>query len=220
MMRPWIVLDVATAPIEGAVDFLEPVSAPSRWKDQTKIAAYVAEKTAERADGAALDLDLSRVTAIGCMRSIGTVIEYFPDEDVERKGFADLVEWLRPQTIDDLGYADQPTIITYGGHRFDLPLLMRRARYLGVKFPTLNTDRFKSPHVDLCDLLSDRDPTRRRSLNFYVKRLGWTDLADKPLTGAEEAQVFEHGRWDDLAASVRRDVEATYRLAVWLGVIG
>jgi hypothetical protein len=51
-----------------------------------------------------------------------------------------------------------------------------------------------------------------------VRRLGWTDLL-KPLTGAEEAQVPQTGRWDELRASLAHDVDATVRLARWLGVI-
>jgi hypothetical protein len=49
--------------------------------------------------------------------------------------------------------------------------------------------------------------------------MGWDDLMPKPLSGAEEAQVPVTGRWDELAASLKRDVEAIYRLAVWCGVI-
>jgi hypothetical protein len=41
----------------------------------------------------------------------------------------------------------------------------------------------------------------------------------KPLSGAEEAQVHESGRWADLELSVRHDLTATKRLAEWLGVI-
>jgi DNA polymerase elongation subunit (family B) len=110
------------------------------------------------------------------------------------------------------------TIITFGGHNFDLPLVMRRAQYLGLRFPKLNLDRYKSPHIDLCELLSGRNPQRRRSLGFYAKRMGWTDLT-KILSGAEESQVPLTGRWDDLEASIRHDVTATYRLAQWCGVV-
>jgi hypothetical protein len=68
------------------------------------------------------------------------------------------------------------------------------------------------------EILTDRNPQRRRALTFYVRRLGWTYL-EKPMSGAEESRVIETGRWDDLSASVRHDVTATYLLAGWLGVI-
>jgi len=73
--------------------------------------------------------------------------------------------------------------------------------------------------VDLCEILSDRNPQRRRSLDFYCKRMGWDDLNPKPLSGADEAQVHVTGRWDELEASILRDVTATCRLASWLDVI-
>jgi hypothetical protein len=68
-------------------------------------------------------------------------------------------------------------------------------------------------------MLSDRNPARRKSLGFFVKRLGWSDLL-KPLSGAAESNVFATGDWAGLEASLRHDLTATYRLAKWLGVIG
>lgn len=210
----WLVLDLASAPIDNAESFIEPVKAPSHYRDEEKIAAYVAEKTAERAAAAALDLDLARVTCID-------FVTHEPRHPLskplvlkdELQELHDLM-WLGGM-ISDGGL----TVVTYGGFNYDLPLLMRRARYLGVNFPKLNLDRYRSPHIDLCELLSDRNPQRRRPLSFYVRRLGWTDLLEKPMAGADEARVFETGEWDKLAASVRRDVMATYRLAQWCGVV-
>ncbi|HZL92492.1 MAG TPA: ribonuclease H-like domain-containing protein, partial [Vicinamibacterales bacterium] len=200
------------APIEGAEAFIEPVSAPSNWKDEAKIAAYVAEKTAERVSGAGLDLDLARITAIGLWDDADTFkIHLCRDEDAERFQLAYLAEVLD-------GYQRQaPTLITYNGFAFDLPLLMRRARYLGVAFPKINLDRFRSQHVDLMNELTDRDPQRRRPLGFYVKRLGMPFT--KPLTGEQESQVPVTGKWAELALSVEHDIRAARRLAEFLSVI-
>lgn len=205
----WIILDVASASIANAADYLDAddIKAPSNYKSPEAIAKYQQETASARLSAAALDLDLARITAIGQMGRDYQQIGLCQDEDAERMQLIDLVE--------EIGRA---AIVTYNGHGFDLPLLMRRARYLGVTFPAINLDRYRSPHLDLCELLSGRDPKRRRSLSWYVKRLGWTDLV-KPLDGAEEARVPETGRWADLEASLRHDVTATYRLAVWLGLI-
>jgi len=128
------------------------------------------------------------------------------------------VSW-EAQTLKDVAglIAGAEKLVTYGGHFFDLPLLMRRAKYLGVAFPWVNVDKYRSPHTDLLDLMSDRDPQRRKSLGFYVRRLkmGLT----KPLAGVEEAKVYESGRWDELARSLNHDVCAIKRLAEWAGVI-
>lgn len=203
----YLCLDLASAPIVGADVYLEPVSAPSNYKNPEAIAAYVKDKTAERLEYAGLDVDLARITAVGLYDDAPSV-QLCQDEDAERAA----VQQLACQ----LDFAGTVRLITYNGLSFDLPLLMRRARYLGVAFPKLNIDRYRSPHVDLMADLSDRDPSRRRPLGFYVRRLGWTDLV-KCLDGAEESRVPETGRWADLEASVVCDVTATYRLACWLG---
>jgi hypothetical protein len=209
MLTNYLIIDVSSAPIEGAEAYVEP---DKRLKDPVKIA----ENLAAKREKAALDLDLARISGVGFSMDGGEPRVYtLPHADDEAMELHQLRSVIGKHERSWNGVAP---IITYNGRSFDLPLLMRRARYLGVDFPTLNLDRYKSPHVDLMEVLSDRDPSRRRSLGFYVKRLGWTDL-EKPLSGAEEARVFETGDWDGLAASLRHDVEAVRRLAVWLGVI-
>lgn len=215
MLKKWLCLDVASAPIAEAASFLEgTIKAPSNYKDPAKIAEYVAEKEAERLAMAATDLDLARITC-ACFLMAGDEIEGTPfkDEEQERIGVSYLSGLLKEFLRQGA------SIVTFGGHRFDLPLLMRRARYLGVEFPRIDLDRFRSVHVDLADLLSDRDNSRRRSLSFYVRRLGWTDLLPKPLEGDQEARVFETQEWELLRQSVARDVEAVRRLGVWAGVL-
>ena len=202
----YLILDIATAPIPEAADYVEPAQAPANYKDPEAIASYVTKKTAERLAEAALDVDLARITAVSIFAN-GEARTLTAEHDAEES-------LIRLVTC----YPDRD-LITYGGFRFDLPMLMRRARYLGVDFPAVNLDRYRSPHVDLLDVLSDRDPSRRRPLDFYVRRLGWDDLMPKPLSGFEESQVPITKRWNELAQSVTRDVEAVRRLAQWLGVI-
>lgn len=210
MSDQFLILDVSSAPIADAVSYLEPVSAPVNYKDQAKIDAYVAEKTAERVAMLAVDIDLAQVTGIAGWWVDGDTpwIDMATNHRNEYGLINDLAVHLSWKHV---------RIITYGGHNFDLPLLMRRARYLGIDFPALNLDRYRSPHPDLCELLSDREWKRRRPLSFYVRRLGWTDLR-KPLSGEEEARVLETGRWAELEASLHHDVTAIYRLSQWLGI--
>lgn len=206
----YLVLDISSAPLPDAETYLEgSVRAPKNYGEDAA-AKFIAEKQAERLQMAATDIDLARVTGYGLVGDgRDPLVNVLQDEAAERDALS-VIGW-------DIA-ATKRTIITYGGFNFDLPLLMRRARYLGVDFPKLNLDRYRSPHLDLCELLSDRDFKRRRPLSFYVKRLSWTDLT-KTLSGAEEARVHETGRWDDLAASLRHDVTATARLAAWMGLI-
>lgn len=211
--RDFLIVDVATAPLANAADYMDEPTAPSNYKNAETIAAYIAEKKAEGASACGLDMDLCRLTAIGMLwASAGeSRAEVFglKSEDGEIAALTELADYL-------LGPVP-PTLVTFNGHAFDLPLLMRRARYLGVAFPRINTDRFRSPHRDLCMELCDNDVKRKRSLRFYAKRLGMTDLR-KTLSGAEESRVHETGQWAELEASVRHDIVATYRLGLWLGV--
>jgi DNA polymerase elongation subunit (family B) len=208
-MSTTLVLDLASSQLGDAEHYLDgTIKAPAHYKKPEAISAYIAEKKAERLAMAAVDIDLAKITALGFAVGPDAIdVRVCRDEQDEKLLIADVAALVKDARI-----------ITYGGARFDLPLVMRRAKYLGIPFPVLSTDRYKSPHVDLMDVLSDRDPSRVRSLSFYVRRMGWSDLT-KILSGAEEAQVPTSQRWDDLEKSIRHDVTATYRLAVWLGVI-
>jgi hypothetical protein len=207
-----ILLDLATAPLPNAAEFVDVESiALGNRKDPAVIAAYRAEKLQERVDAAALDLDLAWITGIG-INVIGS--DHVPltwlhkDTDYEKGSLKILADTFKGGNY---------RLISYNGLSFDWPMLMRRARYLGVSFPDINCDRYKSPHVDLLARLSLHDPSRRKSLGFYARRLGMG--LTKPLSGAEEAQVPQTGRWAELEASLRHDVEALHKLAVWAGVL-
>jgi hypothetical protein len=211
-MTDYIVLDVATAPLANAADFLDgEFAAPANYKDPDKIAAYVAEKQAEALGSSALDPDLCRLSGF---------ITMHPRADIWIDAYAtandgDLEEhWLKELAKD---LTNGWRLISYNGLRFDWPVLNARARYLGVKL-SISLDRFKSPHVDLYAKLTNHGQLKGHSLGWWVKRHGWTDLC-KPLDGKEEARVFETGRWSELEQSLRHDAEATRRLAVWMGVL-
>ncbi len=205
------VIDIATCAIEGVEQFIETPRPRKGTNDEAKKEAQIAEKLAERIGGASLDLDLCRLSAVGWLSSPAepdAQIMLCRDEHDEKAVLVSIADFFR--AVDNAA-------ITYFGNNFDLMVLQRRARWLGVPFPVINTDRYRSPHHDLGELLSDRNPDRRRSLSFYVKRHGWSDL-QKPLDGSREAQVHQTGEWDLLAESVRHDVIATSRLASWLKV--
>ena len=212
-MSRFLVCDIATAPIADAAQFHEPVSAPANYKDPEKIAAYVKEKEQEQTDRAGLDMDLCRITGIGWQgifrASDKPVVRIANDEsgDCERDCLREFATLM-----------DDHTIISFNGLKFDWPILMRRALYLGVSFPTISLDRFKSNHIDLYAKLTNSGTLSGHSLRFYAARLGWLDL-EKTLTGAEEAQVFQSGKWAELEASIRHDVTATVRLAQWMNIL-
>jgi len=211
-MKP-LFLDIATMPIDGVSTYLEEPTAPANYKDPDKIAGYVADAKAKAAAEAALDPDLGRISAIGYYVP-GEAIQVMrcPTEDAERSALL----YLAGTFLDNTSVSYRH-LVGYNSLKFDWPFLIRRAAYLDVPLE-LNLDRYKTPHVDLTERLTHRGALRMRSLGFYVRRLGWTDLA-KPLSGAEEALAPSLGRWEELDVSIRHDVEATARLAAWLNVV-
>jgi hypothetical protein len=205
-MTDYIVLDIATAPLENAADFLDgEFAAPANYTDPVKIAAYISKAQAEAHGSCALDPDLCRISGFGSWEWCG--IMALQNEKEEHDFLRELQHAL----------VTNRRLISYNGLRFDWPVINARARYLGVSL-NINLDRFKSPHVDLYAKLTNHGQLKGHSLSWWVKRHGWTDLT-KPLEGKEESRVFETGKWQELADSLRHDVEATRRLAVWAGVL-
>lgn len=202
-------LDISTAPLPEAANFIEAPRPPGNYKNQSTIDQWIEDKKAERLAEAGLDLDLCQVTGAawsldGDMSSRVTM----GDTKAEMEIIAKIAQLVK----------DGHELVTFNGRWFDVPVLKRRARYLGIWFPAVSCDRFRSPVIDLLAHLSDNDPTRKRSLTFYCKRLGWADLCEKPLDGRDEANVLQSGAWSELQASLERDVTAIRRLAEWAGL--
>ena len=201
-----LIIDIATCPLPNAAEFLDPPSAPANYKDPEKIAVYVAEAQQAALAKAALDPDLGRISAIGYRvgdKAIG--VQLCQDERAEKDALFHVAEVLT-------GVA----LVGYNSLKFDWPYLMRRAAYLGVPL-TINTDRYKTNHIDVLEHLTHRGLLTSKSLGFYAKRLGIPTA--KPMSGAEEAQVEQTGRWDDLRAAVAWDVQAIHTVATWAGLL-
>lgn len=205
------VIDIETFPLENCADYLDlsDISAPANYKDETKIAAYITEKKAEAIAKAALDLDLCRVVAIGWMREDWNMpfIHIARDDKTEAIILRGL--W------DEL---DNRVTVGYNQVGFDLPILLRRSLYLGVPAPSLNLDKYRSPHIDLQQRLSLNGTKPYRSLNWYCKRLG-LDVPCDVTSGKDIAQLVSEGKWDEVAAHCRADVLKTKALAERMGLL-
>src|SRR5262245_21213966 len=137
---PLMVLDVATAPIANAADYEpEAIKAPKNYKDAAKILEYEDKQRAKVGEDAALDFDLSRITGIGTLDpALGPepAIALFRTDGEEKYGV---------QALADLVFGTPDlTLVTFNGMAFDLPALMRRARYLGLTFPRFQLEHWKS----------------------------------------------------------------------------
>lgn len=205
------VIDIETFPLDNCGEFLDlsEIAAPANYKDEAKIAAYIAEKKAEIIAKAALDLDLCRVVAIGWLR----------EDKIEPRVWVCDVPDAEAQALrnfwDEL---DNRITIGYNQVGFDLPILLRRSLYLGVHAPALNLDKYRSPHIDLQQRLSLNGTKPYRSLNWYCKRFG-LDVPCDTNTGKDIAQLVTEGKWDDVAAHCRADVLKTKALAERMGML-
>ncbi len=202
-----VVVDLETAPLEDAADYIEAVSAPSNYKDPVKIAAYAKEKQAETVDRASLDPDLCRIVCLGYQFEESDV-QVFParDEAYER---AMLENFWR-----EIG---SHRLIGFNILGFDALVLLRRSLYLNVKAPRLQVDRFKHPQIiDLMDELSFGRQERRHGLQFYIKRFGLAVPQDG-VSGAQIPSLVASGEWDKVSAHCEADVRATGLLAARLG---
>jgi predicted PolB exonuclease-like 3'-5' exonuclease len=204
-----VVFDIETAPLAVAADYLEPVEAPANYKDPIKIAAAIAEKTAEQLSRCSLDVDLCRVVAIGYQ---------FADTDAPTVLTApDEAQEVAALTQFWTAVGDRH-LVGFNCLAFDLPVLLRRSLYLDVPAPRLQVDRFKHPSVtDVMQLLSFNGTLRLRGLSFYTKRFGFVVPPDT-LTGADIPEAVATGRWTDVEQHVRADVLKTALLAERLGV--
>ncbi len=201
-----LVFDIETAPLAEAVDYIEQASAPANYKDEEKIKAYVAEKTAENLERCGLDVDLCRVVAIGFQVEGARPAVLIADED---NAEADILKRFWRIT-------DGRHLVGFNCLGFDLPVLLRRSLYLGVKTPHIAIDKYRHPQVtDLMQLLSFNGTLKFRGLSFYAKRFGLA--VQDTMTGADIAKAVRERRWADVEAHVLADVEKTMRLAERVG---
>lgn len=206
-------LDLETLGLEVAKEWVEPLSAPSNYKDEQKIADYIREAEAERALRFALDPDCCRIVAFG-YHDIGNgdpIVALCSTEFEERQQLRLFWE----------SFVQQETrLITYNGHRFDLPVLVMRSLYLDVPHPAIQfAPPWKAwPHVDLWEKLSLNGARKDvKSLRFYAKRFGIPIYDD--ITGKDVAAMVAAGEWRKIENHCLFDLDVTRALAERLGVL-
>lgn len=205
-----LVLDIETVARDGIS--VEPVSAPSHYKDEAKIAAYVAEKQVEQVSKAALYPWTARVIAIGWCRAGDEAVQVRTANSDARE--AALLAEFWEQVSDGRTLAP---IVGFNHRVFDLPVLMARSILLGVRHPQVNVDRYRSPNPDLLQILTWNGTIPPRSLKWFAARFGLN--VDDAFSGKEIATLYEDGNWDAIVSHVESDVTLTRQIAERLGVI-
>jgi len=203
-----IILDIETAPIAGVAAYIEPADAPSNYKDPAKIEEYVRAREREQIERAALDVDLCRVIAIGVMlpASLTPLVRLAHSEEDE-------AGMLR----NFFALTEDASFVGFNILDFDLPVLLRRALYLGIDAPAISVGKYRHPRVlDLMQMLSYDGKLRYRSLAFYCRRFGIA-AKDDAFDGAHVPALFAAGQFEDVIEHVRCDVLQVAGLAARLG---
>ena len=145
---------------------------------------------------------------------------------------------FRPHLMTDLFWRgwmayNQPTLVTFNGRGFDIPLLELAAYRYGIAVPAwfaLKTKSYDQPrnryntesHFDLCDVLTNFGATRLAGgLNLAANLIGKPGKMD--VQGCMVQDLYEQGELERINNYCRCDVLDTYfvflRTAVLTGLI-
>jgi Predicted 3'-5' exonuclease related to the exonuclease domain of PolB len=202
-----VVIDIECVASPQAAELLDPVRAPGNYKDPAKIAQYVADEFESRVKRAGLEADLCEVVAVGFLRDH----EYEPTVLTRHDAEESALLW---RFWSEIGNA---ATIGFNSLGYDLPVLVRRSQLLGIPYPAVNLDRYRTPHIDLSEELSFRGKLTMRSLRFYCKLFN-IPCADAT-SGADVAALVAAGDWSAIAEHCRADVDKTAALARRLGYL-
>lgn len=193
--------DIETRANPLTINFMEQPSAPSNYKDQEKIDAYIDRKMEEQIEKAALDADFGKIVAIG-IKEDNNPIESWVTGSSQIGDERDALIWFWQKLKIHGGYCCGYNIIG-----FDLPYLMRRSFDLGVELPILPDLRHYSTHPTLDLMMVLYNWSGYKSLKFVAERYG----LDNSLPGLEGSQVKNMDA-ETLKAYVENDALLVYQL--------
>ncbi len=106
-----------------------------------------------------------------------------------------------------------PTMVTFNGRRFDLPVLANRMLKHGVPFPAYYVKRdyryrySDDGHIDLADLLTDYGASRMPSLDALARLVGMPGKME--VDGSKVQSMYEHGKHAEIRDYCLHDVVQT-----------
>jgi hypothetical protein len=223
-----MVFDLETVPLANVRQYVDPpdlrgIKAPKNYKSADAIASYVEDEAKQRmadyeADligKAALDINTARIACFGWQ-----IMDGHSDVCVYAPGHED-TEALLLQDFWKL--AISRPLIGFRIREFDLPMLIQRSRYLGVRPLDLDLGRYARREVirDLHDVLTFNDmratSVMRRGLKSFARRFGIP--VDDETDGADVPALIAAGNLEAVCAHCTSDVRLTVALAQRIGVL-
>lgn len=158
---------------------------PKSYKKQASIDNWFIEEADRRLGKMAIDIDYSRIVALGYAVDDGEIVSLVADDPAE--------EWRTLASFwDTLGRLPHPRICGFNVLGFDIPIILRRSWRWGVK-PTYYIDmrRYTTKYViDLMQLLynwGQAPGVRYRGLKALAEMYG----IDNPLPDLDGSMVAE-----------------------------
>jgi predicted PolB exonuclease-like 3'-5' exonuclease len=218
-MSKLLVVDIETAPLDDVEQYLGAIQAPANYTKPESIEKYIAEKTDEERQKAALDPDLCRVVAIAFQLQGETDVRGgLAKTEVEEKALLERF-WAFVRKAQD------PFKVRYCGFNilgFDIPVLLRRSMFLGVSAPHIRLGRYAYQAPDIVDLqltltMDRHEKFRMRSKDWWVKRLKLAG-ADDANKGSDVGALVGLGKWDEVLHHCKADVVKEVQMAQWLNI--
>ncbi len=206
----YLILDIETGPLpdEQLTPFLPKIEPPSNYKDPAKIEAYIAEKTAEAKDRAALSALTGQVLAVGVKEGEDEPSTFSHSEK----------ESLQVVWNYWTGFGGR--IIGHNIAGFDIPFLVRRSYHHGIRVPAdVMQGRYLSHRIIDTMTFWDMGTKERISLDNFARFLG---VGQKPegVSGKDFAKLYSDPATRDQALNyLRNDLELTEAVARKMGIV-
>jgi 3'-5' exonuclease len=149
----------------------------------------------------------NKIVTMGCLlledyapRRLGVVGEHKSEGEM----LTDFAQWLDGK---------KPTVVTWNGRGFDMPVITSRALRHGIPMPWWFTDRntryrySTEGHFDLMDFLTDFGAAKHARLDVYSKLVGFPGKVG--VDGSQVAPMVHAGKIDEVASYCLCDVAQT-----------
>ncbi|NBU83438.1 MAG: hypothetical protein EBS21_02325 [Sphingomonadaceae bacterium] len=217
------VYDIETVPLsEARLALVEPEhKAPGNLKDPEKIAAAIAEKAKEWREKAALSPITGRVAMVGAKIDESEILHLaFADADDDELDLQEGVMLMRLWKCAKSSMMDGKILVSWNGHGFDIPFLIKRSWALKVTIPPeidiRNKWGMQPPWIDLMREWQCGDKTAGyTSLNTAAGFLG---LGQKAGDCLQLRHQLEHDP-ETAVAYLKQDLALTEGIGRRMGII-